>query len=209
MAPLKICFRKLAADYCCQWSGQSWSNVVFFSTGLRKLLIPLLSFIVVLGLMFGQFVYNRAKIYIHQNSLKVVVHAFIIDQLNQVAHLYEIQVTVIYIGAILVVVTSECSVKRVFCKNLDWDIGTQCSLPRSDSTERGVWSGSSLFAWIIRILKVKRNNLKSPFRTIFPTNSLWQSFHQCWQCVDCLTGAFSLMTTRTDHLLAVVSCIRF
>ena len=96
MAPPKICFGKLAADYCCQWSGQSWSNVVFFSTGLRKLLIPLLSFIVVLRLTFGQFVYNRAKVYIHHNSLKVVVHGFIIDQWNQVARLYEIVVVRIF-----------------------------------------------------------------------------------------------------------------
>ena len=40
----------------------------------------------------------------------------ITDQLNQTAQLYEIQVTVIYSRAILVAVTSECSVKRFICK---------------------------------------------------------------------------------------------
>ena len=40
----------------------------------------------------------------------------IIDQLNHFAHLYEIQVTVIYSRAILVTVTSEFRVKRVICK---------------------------------------------------------------------------------------------
>ena len=44
---------------------------------------------------------NQAKVCIHQHFLKVVVHVIVIDQWNQIVRLYEIQVTVIYNGAIL------------------------------------------------------------------------------------------------------------
>ena len=64
---------------------------------------------------------SRAKVYIHQNLLKVVVHVMIIAQRNQTARLYEIQVTVIYSRAILAALMSECHVKKVICKT--W-IGT-------------------------------------------------------------------------------------
>ena len=60
----------------------------------------------------GRLFYNRAKVYMHQNFLKVVLHVIIIDQWNQTARLYEIQVMVIYSRAILAAVTSEGSVKR-------------------------------------------------------------------------------------------------
>ena len=52
----------------------------------------------------------------HQTFLKVVVHVIIIDLWNQIARLYEIQVTIIYSRAILVAVTSEYSIKLVICK---------------------------------------------------------------------------------------------
>ena len=35
-------------------------------------------------------------VYKRQNFLKIVVHVIIIDQWNQIARLYEIQITVIY-----------------------------------------------------------------------------------------------------------------
>ena len=53
-------------------------------------------------------VYSKAIEYRRQNFLKVVVHVIIIDQCNQTARVYEIQVTVTDSRAILVGVTSEC-----------------------------------------------------------------------------------------------------
>ena len=53
-------------------------------------------------------VYNRAKVYKHQNYLNVVVHVILIDKWNQTARLYEIQETVIYSRAVLFVLKSEC-----------------------------------------------------------------------------------------------------
>ena len=53
----------------------------------------------------GSIVYNRSIAYIRQNLLTNVVQAIIIDQWNQTAGLYEIQVTVIYSRVILVTVT--------------------------------------------------------------------------------------------------------
>ena len=52
---------------------------------------------------FGHFFYNRAKMHIIQNFLKVVVHVIIIDQLKQTARLYEIRVhvTVLYSRTII------------------------------------------------------------------------------------------------------------
>ena len=50
---------------------------------------------------FGLSVYSLANVYIHQHFLKVVVYVIIIDQWNQTAHLYEIQVKVIYSPVIL------------------------------------------------------------------------------------------------------------
>ena len=43
-------------------------------------------------MLFGSIVYNRTKVYMHQNFLKVVVHVIIIHQRNQTAPLYEIQI---------------------------------------------------------------------------------------------------------------------
>ena len=60
-----------------------------------------------------------------QKFSKVVVHVITIDQRNHIAHLYKIQVAVIYSrAAILVTVTSECrSVKSGLghCKSADLD----------------------------------------------------------------------------------------
>ena len=60
---------------------------------------------------------NPAIVSIHQNflkavslSLRAIGHVIIIDQWNQTAHLYEIQVTVIFRRVILV------AVKSVPCK---------------------------------------------------------------------------------------------
>ena len=58
--------------------------------------------------LFGSIIYNLSIVYIRQNFLEIVVHVILIDQLNQIARLYEIQVTVIYSRAILVTVMSEC-----------------------------------------------------------------------------------------------------
>ena len=54
--------------------------------------------------LFGSIIYNLSIVYIRQNFLEIVVHVILIDQLNQIARLYEIQVTVIYSRAILVTV---------------------------------------------------------------------------------------------------------
>ena len=56
-------------------------------------------------------VYNRAKVYIHQNFHTVVIYVMIIYRWNQTVRLCKI-----YSGAILVTVASECPVKRVICK---------------------------------------------------------------------------------------------
>ena len=58
--------------------------------------------------MFQFAVNNRYILYIHQNFLEVVVPVIIIDQWNQTARLYEIQVTVIYSHAILCDVKVPC-----------------------------------------------------------------------------------------------------
>ena len=50
---------------------------------------------------FGSTVYNQSKVYIHQNFLKVVVHVIIIDQWNQTALFYEIQVMIIQSNLII------------------------------------------------------------------------------------------------------------
>ena len=59
----------------------------------------------VLHLVLGRLSSKRINT---QNFLKVIVHVIIIDQLNQTACLYEIQVTVIYSQAILGAMASEC-----------------------------------------------------------------------------------------------------
>ena len=50
---------------------------------------------------FGSTVYNQSKVYIHQNFLKAVVHVIIIDQWNQTALFYEIQVMIIQSNLII------------------------------------------------------------------------------------------------------------
>ena len=57
---------------------------------------------------FGSIVQYQAMVYKRQNFHKVVVQLIIIDQWNQTARMYEIQVKVIYSRVILVSVTSEC-----------------------------------------------------------------------------------------------------
>ena len=55
---------------------------------------------------FGSTVEQKNKY--TKKFLKVIVHVIIIDQLNQTACLYEIQVTVIYSQAILGAMASKC-----------------------------------------------------------------------------------------------------
>ena len=55
--------------------------------------------IAVLG--FWLIVYNRAKVYIYQNFLKIDVHVIIIEQWNQTVRLYEIQVMIFTAALIL------------------------------------------------------------------------------------------------------------
>ena len=52
--------------------------------------------------VWGSTVNYQAKVLIHLHFLKVVDHEIVIDQRNQTAHLYEIQITVIYSRANLV-----------------------------------------------------------------------------------------------------------
>ena len=94
-----------------------------------------------LVLLFGSIVYIRAKVYIHQDFFKVVVHVIIIDHWNQTARLYEIQVTVINILSILVTVTSECRVNRVIWKT--WT-GTLVNSADTDQTPLNVASDRGL-----------------------------------------------------------------
>ena len=133
----------------------------------------------------GSSVYNRAKVYIHQNFLKVVGHVIIIDQWNPTKRLYGIQVTVIYSRAVVVTVTSECRVMRVICKT--W-IGTLANSADKDQTAQNAASDQDLncLLKLQEILRVKWNSLKSPFKTIFPSYTQRQSTHQCCQCFDFL-----------------------
>ena len=86
-------------------------------------------------------------------SLSLLSTWFIIDQRNQIALLYVIQVMVIYNRAILVAVTLVLSV------NLGRDIGKQ-------SRPRHLIRVCTLF-FNYRKLRVKWNSFKSPLRTIF------------------------------------------
>ena len=66
-------------------------------------------------------------------------------------HFYEIQVTVIYSRAILVAVTSEARVKRVVCKTWTGTLANSAvpdHTPQNAAAERGIWSGSGLYAKI-------------------------------------------------------------
>ena len=87
--------------------------------------------------------------------------------------LYEKQVSVIYSRAILVAVTSGCSVRRVICK-----IWTD-TLTNSTDPERKV-----CLNYRNKKIRVKWNSLKSTFRTIFPACTQQQSSHHCCQCLD-------------------------
>ena len=78
-------------------------------------------------------------------------HLIIFDQWNQTARLYEIQLTVIYIRAILVAVTSECSLKRVICKT--WT-GTLAKSADHDQTQQNTASDQSLHC-LLKLLEVK------------------------------------------------------
>ena len=126
-------------------STEIYTNFHYFQHVYSTRLIPQKHHMITI---FWSIVYNRSRVYIHQNFLKVVVHVIIIDQRNQIARLYEIQVTLIYSRSILVAVTSEGRIKKII-----WNIGKQYR-PRSDTAERGIWLGSVLFVWITRKLKV-------------------------------------------------------
>ena len=71
----------------------------------------------------------------------------VMDQWNQTACLYEIQVTVIYSHAILVTVTSGCGVKRVIC-------GTLADSADPDQTQQIVASDQSLHC-LLKLQEVK------------------------------------------------------
>ena len=72
-------------------------------------------------LLFRSIVYKYPEYTYIKISFKIVVHVIIIDQWNQTARLYEIQVTVIYSCACHCDVRMSC--KAGYLKNLDCDIG--------------------------------------------------------------------------------------
>ena len=80
----------------------------------------------------GAIVYNRAKVYMHQHFLKVVVHVIIIGQWNQTArYKYEMQVNVYFLR-----------VKRVICKT--WT-GPLENSPYPDQTSQNTASDRYLY----------------------------------------------------------------
>ena len=90
--------------------------------------------------------------YTHQNSLKVVIHVIIIDQLNQTVRLFEIRVTAIFYRGILVAVTSECRVKMVICKT--WT-GTLKNNADTDQTPQNAASDQGLHC-LLKLQEVNR-----------------------------------------------------
>ena len=86
----------------------------------------------------------------HQPFLTVVVHVIIIDQCNQTAHLYEIQITVIYSRA-TVAVTSGFHVMRVICKT--WT-GIFANSTYSDQTSLNAASDQGLHG-LLKLQEVK------------------------------------------------------
>ena len=109
------------------------------------------------------------QLYIHQNFFTVFVNVIIIDQWNQTASLYEIQVTVIYSRAILVTVTSECRVKRVICKTWMGHWQTVKTHIRRHRTRRLIMVCTVCLNH--RKVRVKWNSVKSSSRII---THVWQ-----------------------------------
>ena len=104
----------------------------------------------------------------------------------------EIVVTVVYTSlTTLVAVTSECCWYRVICKT--WT-GTYGTLQTVQTQIRRRVLRRLIRDWIVclyhRKLKVKWNNRKSPFRTIFSAHTRRQSTHQCYLCFDYFTIMF-------------------
>ena len=94
----------------------------------------------------------------------------------------EIHVMVIYSRDNLVAVTSEWSVKRVICKT--WT-GTLANSPDPDQTPQNAASDQSPHCLLnYRKLRIKRNSLTYPYRTIFPAYTQRHSTYQCSQCFD-------------------------
>ena len=91
---------------------EGWSES---SLGTRNLVGNSVPWLLILHYLSLQTIVFGSIVYKHQDFLKVVVHMIIIDQWNQVARLYEIQVTVIYSRAILVTVTSQTNVLFFCC----------------------------------------------------------------------------------------------
>ena len=78
-----------------------------------------------------------------KHFLKVIVipKVIIIDQLNQTACLYEIQVTVIYSRAILVTEATDRRVKRVICKTWTRTLANSAEpvqMPQDAAFDRGL-----------------------------------------------------------------------
>ena len=114
-----------------------------------------------------------------ENFLKVVVHVIIIDKCNQTARMYEIQVTVIYSRANLVVVISECRVKRVICKT--WT-GTLANSADPDQTPQNAAYDQVLHCFL-ELQEIKGSiKVLNPCSGPFSQPTLRQSTHQCWQC---------------------------
>ena len=103
----------------------------------------------------------------------------ITDKCNQTARMYEIQVTVIYSRAILVVVTSECRVKRVICKT--WT-GTLANSADPDQTPQNAAYDQVLHC-CLELQEIKGSmKVLNPCSGPFFQPTLRQSTHQCWQC---------------------------
>ena len=91
---------------------------------------------------------------------------------------------VIYSRAILVTVTSECNVRP----RLGYWQTVQTQI-RRHRTRRLIRVCTVCFNY--RKLRIKWNNLTSPFRTIFPAYTQRKSTHQCCQYFDFLFGNYS------------------
>ena len=140
-------------------------------------------------LLFESIVYNRVIAYKRQSFRKAVVHVIITDQFNQNRAFDEI----IFSHAILVTVTSECSVKRIIFKT--W-IGTLAN--RADLY---VWSEFALFAYIFPAYTQRQN---PPVLSLLWL-TIWQTVHTAIQ-LDILTSdlALFLFLKSRLHLLQYI-----
>ena len=114
----------------------------------------------------------------------------ITDQWNQTAHLYEIQVTVIYSRDILVAKTPKCRVKRVIYKT--WTGKTVNSVDTDQTPQKAASDQSLHCLHKFQEVKGKWMSLKCPFSTISLAYTLRQSTSQCCQCFDCPTIALDV-----------------